>query len=268
MSPEVLTAPRTADSGSAVAGAEFSAEQWARIDEIIAAHRDRPGALIPVLERVQDVTAYLPESVQRRVAAGLALPLSQVYGVVTFYSYFTTRPRGRHKIRVCLGTACHVAGATEVLAALMQKLDCEPGEMSRDGAFSLDVVRCLGACGLAPVVEVDRETFSGVRPTMLDGILRRYRGADAGAGTEVAADAPGDDGEGRDPPGGDPARRERIRAAVEAAVAAAPAGECRCAGAHDAREDDAAGSAPGAPASRADGTAAGTEPAAGTGGSR
>lgn len=166
---------------SAVGSEEFTAEQWERIDAVIARHLGKPGALIPVLEQVQGITGYLPESVQRRVAAGLDLPLSQVYGVVTFYSFFTMKPRGKHRISVCLGTACHVAGATQVLAEMQERLDCEPGEMSADRVFSLDVVRCLGACGLAPVVKVDDDTHSGVRPSQVSEILRRYRTLDAEA---------------------------------------------------------------------------------------
>jgi NADH-quinone oxidoreductase subunit E/NADP-reducing hydrogenase subunit HndA len=159
----------------ATAREEFTAEQWARIDEIVAAAWGKPGALIPVLEEVQAITGYLPESVQRRVAQGLDLPLSQVYGVVTFYSFFTMKPRGRHQIRVCLGTACHVRGATDVLAELQERLGCEPGELSDDGVFGLEIVRCLGACGLAPVVEVDKKTHSGVRPSQVADILRGSR---------------------------------------------------------------------------------------------
>ncbi len=166
-------------SEAEVGSGEFAPEQWKRIDAVIGRHRGKPGALIPVLEQVQGICGYLPESVQRRVAAGLDLPLSQVYGVVTFYSFFTMRPRGRHKISVCLGTACHVAGATQVLAAMQEQLDCEPGEMSADRVFSLEVVRCLGACGLAPVVKIDDDTHSGVRPAQVREILRRYRCQDA-----------------------------------------------------------------------------------------
>jgi len=166
-------------SEAEVGSGEFAPEQWKRIDAVIGRHRGKPGALIPVLEQVQGICGYLPESVQRRVAAGLDLPLSQVYGVVTFYSFFTMRPRGRHKISVCLGTACHVAGATQVLAAMQEQLDCEPGEMSADRVFSLEVVRCLGACGLAPVVKIDDDTHSGVRPAQVREILRRYHCQDA-----------------------------------------------------------------------------------------
>ena len=99
---------------------EFTEEQWKQIDGVIEKHRGRPGALIPVLEEVQSITGFLPEPVQRRVASGLALPLSQVYGVVTFYSFFTMTPRGKHEVRVCLGTACHARGSKRVLEELEQ----------------------------------------------------------------------------------------------------------------------------------------------------
>lgn len=172
------------------AAEEFTPEQLARVDAIVAAAWGKPGALIPVLEEVQAITGYLPESVQRRVAAGLGLPLSQVYGVVTFYSFFTMKPRGRHQVRVCLGTACHVRGATDVLAELQDRLGCDPGELSADGACGLEVVRCLGACGLAPVLEVDRRTHSGVRPAQVEGILHELLAAgDAAPAAPAAAGA-------------------------------------------------------------------------------
>jgi NADH-quinone oxidoreductase E subunit len=154
---------------------EFSQEQWRHVDEIIAHHRDKPGALIPVLEQVQGITGYLPEVVQRRVAKGLGIPLSQVYGVVTFYSFFTMKPRGKHQVRVCLGTACHVRGSNRVLVEMEQKLQIEPGECTEDREFSLDIVRCVGACGLAPVMVVDEDTHRQVRVAKLDEILEKYR---------------------------------------------------------------------------------------------
>jgi len=156
-------------------GNEFTEEQWRQVDEIIAAHRDKPGSLIPVLEEVQGVTGHLPEAVQRRVAKGLGLPLSQVYGVVTFYSFFTMKPRGKHQVRVCLGTACHVRGSNRVLTEMEQKLGIEPGECTEDRQFSLDIVRCVGACGLAPVMVVDEDTHKQVKVAKLDSILEKYR---------------------------------------------------------------------------------------------
>jgi NADH-quinone oxidoreductase E subunit len=153
---------------------EFTEDQWRHVNEVIRKHRSKPGALIPVLEEVQGITGYLPEPVQRRVAKGLGIPLSQVYGVVTFYSFFTMKPRGKHQIRVCLGTACHVRGSKRVLDEMEQKLGIEPGECTEDREFSLDVVRCVGACGLAPVMVVDEDTHKQVKVARLDQILSKY----------------------------------------------------------------------------------------------
>ncbi len=159
----------------ATAEEEFSPAQWREIDDIVAKFRQKPGALIPVLEEVQGITGYLPESVQRRVAAGLGIPLSQVYGVVTFYSFFTMQPRGRHQVRVCMGTACHVRGAQRVLDELQERLHLEPGQCSKDRAFSLDVVRCLGCCALAPVMVVDDRIHRQLKVEKLEQILSDYR---------------------------------------------------------------------------------------------
>ena len=159
----------------------FTEEQWHSIDEVIEKFRDKPGALIPVLEEIQGITGYLPESVQRRVASDLNLPLSQVYGVTTFYSFFTMRPRGKHQIRVCLGTACHVRGAKRNIEHVMELLDVKPGECTEDRQFSLDVVRCLGACGLAPVMVVDEDTHKQVKEAKLDHILREYQDRSVGS---------------------------------------------------------------------------------------
>jgi len=159
---------------------DFTTEQWKDVDDVIKKFRDKPGALIPVLEEIQGITGYLPKSVQRRVASGLNLPLSQVYGVTTFYSFFTMKPRGKHQIRVCLGTACHVRGAKRNMEHLMQALSLKPGECTEDRKFSLDVVRCLGACGLAPVMVVDEDTHKQVKEAKLDQILKRYQDGSIG----------------------------------------------------------------------------------------
>ncbi len=158
-------------------GAEFSAQQWQDVDGIIDQHRGQPGALIPVLEEVQAVTGYLPAVVQRRVARGLGLPLSRVYGVVTFYSFFTMKPRGRHQIRICTGTACHVRGAQRNVNQLKTSLGIEIGECTDDREFGLETVRCLGACGLAPVLVIDQDTHRQVKKEQLPQILRQYQGA-------------------------------------------------------------------------------------------
>lgn len=140
----------------------ISREEWERVEQVISRYRGRPGALIPVLKEVQDICGYLPRRVQERIAEGLHLSSSQVYGVVSFYSFFTTFPRGRYIIRVCMGTACYVRGAREILEGLGRELGVEVGGMTRDRRFSLEAVRCLGACGLAPVMAVGQETFGGL----------------------------------------------------------------------------------------------------------
>ena len=155
-------------------GDDFTEGQWQSVDKVIQKFQDKPGALIPVLEEIQGITGYLPESVQRRVASGLNLPLSQVYGVATFYSLFTMKPRGKHQIRICLGTACHVRGAKRNIEHLIQALNVKPGECTEDREFSLEVVRCLGACGLAPVMLVDEDTHKQVKEAKLDQILRKH----------------------------------------------------------------------------------------------
>jgi NADH-quinone oxidoreductase E subunit len=154
---------------------EVTAEQWEQVDAVIEKYRNKPGALIPVLEEVQGITGYLPETVQRRVSRGLGVPLSEVYGVVTFYSFFTMTPRGKHQIRVCLGTACHVRGSQRVLEEMEHKLGIDPGECTEDREFSLDIVRCVGACGLAPVMVVDDRTHKQVKAAKLDEIIDAYR---------------------------------------------------------------------------------------------
>ncbi len=153
---------------------EFNQEELAAVDTIISRHKGIPGSLIPVLEEIQERLGYLPKSIQRRVAEGLGLPLSEVYGVVTFYSFFTMVPRGRHTVRVCLGTACYVRGSRNTLSELCNKLGVHPGETTSDRRFSLETVRCLGACGLAPAMVVDNETFAQVKPAHLEGILQQY----------------------------------------------------------------------------------------------
>ena len=154
---------------------EFSVEQVAKLDAMIKAYRGKPGALIPLLEEAQVLLEYLPPSVQRRISAGLNLPLSRVYGVVTFYSFFTMKLRGRHTIRVCLGTACYVRGAQNVLKEIQQKLRIREGETTADRAFTLETVRCLGTCGLAPVAVVDKTVYGRVLPEKIGDILGNYK---------------------------------------------------------------------------------------------
>jgi len=149
-------------------------ELLSRLDEVIADYREKPGALIPVLQIAQGIFGYLPESALKRIAIGLGKPFSEVAGVVGFYSFFSTQPRGRHLVRVCLGTACYVRGGKQVLETLKAKLGCDVGETTPDRNFTLEVARCFGACGLAPAVMIDDDVHQRVKPARLQAILDRY----------------------------------------------------------------------------------------------
>jgi len=150
---------------------DFTTDQ---IDSIIAAHESEAGALIPVLQDVQESVGYLPESALIHVSRRLAIPYSEVAGVVSFYSFFSTTPRGRHTVRACLGTACYVRGGKEVLEALKRHLGIDIGETTADRMFSLEVGRCFGACGLAPVVVVDETVHQQVKPSRIAELLEPY----------------------------------------------------------------------------------------------
>jgi NADH:ubiquinone oxidoreductase subunit E len=133
--------------------------------------------LIPVLQIAQAMFGYLPATALRKISVALGKPYSEVAGVVGFYSFFTTVPRGKHLVRVCLGTACYVRGGKQVLAALRDVLRIEVGETTPDRQFSLDVGRCFGACGLAPVIMIDDDVHQRVKPTRMARILDKYRQA-------------------------------------------------------------------------------------------
>ena len=149
-------------------------ELLARLDEIIADYRDKPGALVPVLQIAQAMFGYLPEAALKRISRGLNKSYSEVAGVVGFYSFFSTVPRGKHMVRVCLGTACYVRGGKRVLDALKKKLHIDVGETTPDREFSLDIARCFGACGLAPTMTVDNEVYQRVKPAKIQEILDLY----------------------------------------------------------------------------------------------
>ena len=129
---------------------------------------------MPVLQAAQEIFGYLPEEVQIMIAEGLDIPLSEVYGVSTFYSLFTLNPKGKYQISVCLGTACYVKGAAEVLAAVEKKLGISPGGITPDGMFSLDACRCIGACGLAPVMMINEEVYGRLTAAQVGPILDQY----------------------------------------------------------------------------------------------
>src|SRR5450759_498236 len=154
---------------------EFTEEQVEKLDSIIARHKGKPGGLIPVLEEAQVALEYLPVPVQKRIAKGLNLPFSRVYGVVTFYSFFTMTPRGRHTVRACLGTACYVRGGKAIAETLQKALGINDGETTPDRMFTLETVRCLGACGLGPVVVVDEDIHGRLKSGKVKEVLSQYR---------------------------------------------------------------------------------------------
>lgn len=149
-------------------------EQEARLQEVIKEHKGQPGATMPVLQAAQDIFGYLPEEVQIMIAEGLDIPLSDVYGVASFYAQFSLNPKGRYQISVCLGTACYVKGAGDILNAVQQKLGIAPGGITPDGKFSLDACRCIGACGLAPVMMINDDVYGRLTPGQVAGILDSY----------------------------------------------------------------------------------------------
>jgi len=153
---------------------EFSPEQIAKLDAIVEKYKGKPGGLIPVLEEAQMVLEYLPIGIQKLIAQGLNLPLSRVYGVVTFYSFFTMTPRGRHTIRVCLGTACYVRGGKAIAEAIEKAFNVKEGETTPDRRFTYESVRCLGACGLGPVVVVDEDVHGRMKPAKVKEMLNQY----------------------------------------------------------------------------------------------
>jgi len=151
-----------------------SVDMHASVDAIVRQKGADPDNLIEILHAVQEDIGYLPQEVQEYVADKVALPAGTVEGVVSFYSFFTTVPRGRHTIKVCQGTACYVRGGKRVLEAVCKACGCGVGETDEDMRFSVDVVRCVGACGLAPVLTVDGDVFERVKPSRVPDILDRY----------------------------------------------------------------------------------------------
>lgn len=148
--------------------------RYEKLREIITDHKDAPGSLIMVLHEAQQLFGYLPDDVIQTVAEGLEVPVSEVYGVVTFYSLFSLKPRGKHKISVCMGTACYVKGASQVVTELEKQLKIKPTETTEDGLFTIEVTRCIGACGLAPVMTIDDDVYGRLTPNKIAEILAKY----------------------------------------------------------------------------------------------
>lgn len=149
-------------------------EQEEQLLEVIAQLKDQKGALMPILQKAQDIYGYLPIEVQRTISDETKIPLEKIYGVVTFYSQFSLTPKGKYQISVCLGTACYVKGSGDIYNKLMEKLGIVGGECTPDGKFSLDACRCIGACGLAPVMTINGEVYGRLKVDDIDEILAKY----------------------------------------------------------------------------------------------
>mgnify|MGYP003622116115 CR=1 FL=1 len=146
-----------------------------QIDEILARYEGKKGALIPVLQEIQALYNYLPKDVLEYVAEKMIIPISQIYGLVTFYSQFHLNPRGRNIIRVCQGTACHVRGGKVILQAVEKQLGIKAGHTTEDLRFTLETIACVGACGLAPVMQINEDTHGRLTTEKLSAILDRYK---------------------------------------------------------------------------------------------
>lgn len=151
-----------------------------KLDQIIAKYKDTRGGLIPVLHEAQELYGYLPMAVQKQVAEGLGIALADVYGVVTFYTQFSLNPKGKYKVSVCLGTACYVKGAGPIFDKISSILKIKNGECTEDMLFSLDACRCIGACGLAPVIMINDDVYGRLTPDEIPGILEKYKKMEAG----------------------------------------------------------------------------------------
>lgn len=150
------------------------ASRYSEIGKIIELYRNKEGSLIQILHLAQEIYGHLPMDLQQFIASSLDIPLSEVSGVITFYSFFSTKPRGTHTIRVCLGTACYVRGGKKVIERLSELLGVGLGETTKDGRFTFEIARCIGACGLAPAMMIDNVVYKQVNVNKLESILAQY----------------------------------------------------------------------------------------------
>lgn len=153
---------------------ESDQEKYNRIAQIIDEYRYKEGSLIQILHMAQGIYGYLPVELQQFIAQKLDKPLSEIYGVATFYSFFSTKPRGEYTIRVCLGTACYVRGGKKITERLREILGIGVGDTTPDGKFTLEVMRCIGACGLAPAITINEKVYKQVNPDKLQNIIEKY----------------------------------------------------------------------------------------------
>ncbi|HAJ96308.1 MAG TPA: NAD(P)H-dependent oxidoreductase subunit E [Ruminococcus sp.] len=151
-----------------------TAEQQEKLMAVIAEHKDQQGALMPVLQQAQEIYGYLPIEVQKMISDEMGIPMEKIYGVVTFYAQFSLYPKGKYNISVCLGTACYVKGSGDIYDKLQEVLQIGGGECTADGKFSLEACRCIGACGLAPVLTVNEDVYGRLTVDDVKDILAKY----------------------------------------------------------------------------------------------
>ncbi|MBQ3356373.1 MAG: NAD(P)H-dependent oxidoreductase subunit E [Oscillospiraceae bacterium] len=149
-------------------------EQEEKLMAVIAELKDQPGSLMPIMQKAQDIYGYLPIEVQTMISEAMGVPLEKIYGIATFYAQFTLAPKGKYRCSVCLGTACYVKGAQAIYDKLVELLGINEGECTPDGKFSLEACRCVGACGLAPVMMINDDVYGRLTPDMLPDILAKY----------------------------------------------------------------------------------------------
>ena len=149
-------------------------EQESMLSQVIEDYKNVKGALMPVLQKAQNIYGYLPIEVQKMIADGMGVSLEEIYGVVTFYSQFSLNPKGEVDIAVCLGTACYVKGSGDILDKIAGNIGVKPGETSQDGKYSLEATRCIGACGLAPVMTINEDVYGRLKLEDVEGILAKY----------------------------------------------------------------------------------------------
>ncbi len=153
----------------------FTKENFEKLDQVIAKYKGKPGALMPVLTEAQKTFGCVSMEIQKKISEELNIPLAEIYGVATFYSQFSLEPKGEFVVGVCLGTACYVKGAQEVIDKIAKELNVEVGKTTEDGKFTLVATRCIGACGLAPVLTVNEDVYGKLVADDVDGILSKYR---------------------------------------------------------------------------------------------
>lgn len=154
---------------------ETQEEQYDRLDSYIDSVVDKPGCLMSVLQKAQEIFGYLPLEVQKKISKRLNISVAEIYGVITFYSFFSLEPKGEHVISACMGTACYVKGADLVLKKIEKELGIKAGQCTPDRKFSINACRCIGACGLAPVITIDKDVYGRVKPEEIPEILHKYK---------------------------------------------------------------------------------------------